>query len=115
MANAQPPPVAVQQQQNDVQNAEVNATNAETTVTPITMFLRYLHTGTTTSSIPVKSTAAIDLREIENTLACVMTMAAAQANLPVATIRKVRFCVCVVNSKKKHFLLTFSFFIIYST
>lgn len=92
MANAQPPPAAAQ---NDVQNAEANATNAENALTPITMLLRYLHTGTTSSSIPLKSAGPVNLRDIENTLAFVNIIAAAQPNLLFSNIRKVRaFCVC---------------------
>lgn len=94
MANdQQPPPPAVQQQQqqqNNPQNTDANATNDDP-LTPITRLLRYLYTGTTAASIPVKSTNAPNLLNIANTLACVIDMATAQPNLPIATIRKVKY------------------------
>lgn len=85
MTNEQAPPAV--QQQNNPENAD--ATNGDP-VTPITMLLRFLYTGSTASSIPVKSTTAPDLRDIANTLACVIDMATALPNLPISTIRKVR-------------------------
>lgn len=84
----QPPPAVQQQQQNNPPNADANATNADP-LTPITLLLRFLYTGTTASAIPLKSTTAPNLHNIANTLACVIDMATAQPNLPVSTIRKV--------------------------
>lgn len=101
MATVQLPPAM---QPNNLQNAEANRANDDP-VTPITLFLRYLYTGSTSASIPAKSTKVRDLSTIDNTLACVMNMANAQPNLPVATIRKVRFfryfCCCCMNSEKR--------------
>lgn len=101
MANAQAPAAVQQQQQqqNNMQNEEANATNAEDTLTPITKLLRYLYTGTTTSSIPVKSTTAPDLHDIQNTLACIMTLAEAQPNLPISKIRMVSFFFLFIQMK----------------
>lgn len=87
MANVQPPPTVPP---NNIQNVEANQTNDDP-LTPITLFLRYLYMGSTSSSIPAKSTTVRNLDTIENTLACVINMASAQPNLPVSTIRKVRF------------------------
>lgn len=92
MTNEQQPPPAVPQQQqqpvNNPQNADGNATNDDP-LTPITLLLRFLYTGTTAASIPVKSTAAPDLRSMADKLNCIIDMATAQPNLPVSTIRKV--------------------------
>lgn len=99
MANEQQPPPAVQQPpQNNPQNADANATNDDP-LTPITLLLRFLYTGTTAASIPLKSTNAPDLQNIANKLACVMDMATAQPNLPVSTIRKVNTAVCEISYK----------------
>ncbi|XP_055301999.1 uncharacterized protein LOC129568332 [Sitodiplosis mosellana] len=78
MANVQP--TAVQNKQNSTN------TNQEP-LTPITMLLRFLYTGTSDGSIPVK--IATNLENIENTLSCVIDMATQRALLPVSTIRKV--------------------------
>lgn len=78
----------------NVQTAAVSATqNAADTnqqsnqLTPITLFLRFLYTGTSASSIPVKMKP--DLTNIETILSCVVDMATARAQLPISTIRKV--------------------------
>lgn len=80
MANEQP--IALQNPPNEaVSNPEP--------VTPITAFLRFLYTGSSNSSIPVKSPP--DLTDIENKLLCVIQMATAREELPISTIRKVRY------------------------
>lgn len=112
MANEQVPPAV---QQNNPEIANVNATNDDP-LTPITMFLRFLYTGSTASSIPVKSTTAPNLRDIANTLACVIDMATALPNLPVSTIRKVsvffqwNFFLWKKSKLFRHFLLIFLIF-----
>lgn len=64
-----------------------NAAEATQPLTPITLLLRFLYTGTTSSSIPVKCKP--ELANIDNTLSCIITMAQARALLPLSTIRKV--------------------------
>lgn len=113
MTNEQQPPPAVQQQQqqqpNNPQNADANATNDDP-LTPITLFLRFLYTGTAAASIPVKSTAAPDLRNIANKLTCVIDMATAHPNLPVSTIRKVKQSFLVNFVRLIFFMFFFSSF-----
>ena len=79
MANVQP--TAVQNQQN------VTDTN-QIPLTPITMLLRFLYTGTTVSAIPVKIHPT-NLENIDTTLSCVIDLATQRASLPISTIRKV--------------------------
>lgn len=78
MANLQP--ITVQNHQN-----AVNAN--EMPLTAITSFLRFLYTGSSASSIPLKS--APNIEDIDTKLACVIDMATARALLPISTIRKV--------------------------
>lgn len=72
--------------------ADPSSPNAADTIqsqplTPITLLLRFLYTGTTSSSIPVKCKP--ELENIDNTLSCIITLAQARALLPLSTIRKV--------------------------
>lgn len=69
------------------QNQQNGAITSQAPLTPITTLLRFLYTGTPTSSIPVKSQPNLD--NIETTLSCVIDMATARALLPISTIRKV--------------------------
>lgn len=80
MANVQP--ISVQNQPN-----AANTNYAP--LTPITVLLRFLYTGTAASSIPVKT--EVNLENIETTLSCVIAMATQRALLPISTIRKVFF------------------------
>lgn len=90
MANVQV--TAVQNQQN-AHNAN------EQPLMPITLLLRFLYKGSTSSSIPVK--AAPNVINIDNTLSCVIEMANARAQLPISTIRKV--CDINKNRRGEHF------------
>lgn len=82
MANVQATAV-----QNQNQPDTIN-TNQEP-LTSITVLLRFLYTGTSASSIPVKIEP--NLENIETTLSCVIDMATQRALLPISTIRKVFF------------------------
>lgn len=88
MTNDQAPPAV--QQNNNPENVDATIVDP---VTPITKLLRFLYTGSTTASIPVKSSTAPNLQDIATTLAFVIDMATALPNLPIATIRKVNVIV----------------------
>lgn len=82
MANVQP--LVVQNPQNVV---DLNSNPDR--LAPVTLLLRFLHTVTTSSSIPVKPKPNLD--DIENILSCVNEMAEGYAQLVLAGIRKVRY------------------------
>lgn len=88
MSSAEPAPIDAENANPPAEvNNQQNPPNPVEPLPPITLFLRYLYTGTVTSSVPSK--IAVGLDNIEATLGCVIELATARALLPISTIRKV--------------------------
>lgn len=75
------------------ENAVVSSSRTVKPLPPITLFLRYLYTGSTSNSVPGKP--LLSLHDIEARLPCVLQLAEARVQLPISTISKVSIFVCV--------------------